>query len=177
MAFDGDRIPDVLDFSVGTDQESAADDAAENTAHELLGTPDTVSFDHFVAGIAEQRKIEFLLGLEFGESIFGIGAGAQYHHILLVEVLLCVAKLGRFGGSTGSVGFGKEKDDHAVVFEVLKRDFASGVGLQRKVRGLLSNFQHINSRVLRALYALLSAYSVSKQGIINLRRALSQEFF
>jgi hypothetical protein len=48
----------------------------------------------------------------------GIGAQAEDGHTLLVEVFLCVTKLGRFNGSTGSVGFGIEEKENAATFEI-----------------------------------------------------------
>lgn len=60
-----------------------------------------------------------------------------------VEVFLCVTKLGRFGRSTGSVGFGKEENDGAAAGEFLQREFASAVGFEFEVWGFLSDFQHL----------------------------------
>jgi hypothetical protein len=48
----------------------------------------------------------------------GIAACAKDHHSKFVELLLRVAKLGRFDGSTGSVGLWKEKEDHALAAEI-----------------------------------------------------------
>jgi hypothetical protein len=142
VAFGFGGIPDVFDFTFGADQKRAADGAGENASHKFLWTPDTVSFDHFAGGIADQRKIQLLPGFEFRQGRFGIGASAENHRVQLVEVFLCVTELGRFGGSTGSVGFGEEKQNDALAGEVLQRNIASGVGFQRKVRSFLSNFQH-----------------------------------
>ena len=123
------RIPDVLDFAVGGDQEGAADNTGEYSPHELLGTPRAISFDHFVARIAEQRKIEFLLGFEFRLGGLRIRAGTQDHHIQLVEFFLCVTKLGRFGRSTRRVCLGIEKEDDSLAAEISQREIGSGVGL------------------------------------------------
>jgi len=142
VAFGFGGIPDVFDFAVGANQKRAADGAGENATHKFLGAPDAVGFDHFARRIADQRKIQLLFGFELGERRFGIGAGAENHRVQLVEFSLCVTKLGRFGGSTGSVGFGEEKQHDAFAREVLQRDFASSVGFQRKVWRFLSNFQH-----------------------------------
>jgi hypothetical protein len=43
-------------------------------------------------------------------------------------LLLCVAKLGRFDGSTGGVGFGVKEEEDALAGEVFKREFAAVVG-------------------------------------------------
>jgi hypothetical protein len=59
-----------------------------------------------------------VLGLEGGLRFDGIGAQAEDGHTLLVEVFLCVTKLGRFNGSTGSVGFGIEEKENAATFEI-----------------------------------------------------------
>ncbi len=109
MTFHAHLIPDFLDFAIRSNQKSAAHDSLENPAHELLRAPHAIFFDHLVRGITQQRKIEFLLLLEVGQSLFRVRARAQNNHVLLVEVFLCVAKLGRFGRSTWCVGFREEK--------------------------------------------------------------------
>jgi hypothetical protein len=85
--------------------------------------------NHFVRGIADQREIEFLLVAETGQRSLRIGAGTQDDRVFLVETSFCVTKLGRFGGSAGSVGFGKEKEHHAFAFEVLQSNIRAGVAL------------------------------------------------
>ena len=120
MAFSGDRIPDLLDLAIWTDQKSTAHDALENLAHESLGAPHSVFLNHFVLGVAEQRKIQFLFVPEIYQRFLRIGADAQDGHVLLVETSFCVAKLGRFGGSTGGVGFRIEKHHHTFSLVVLQ---------------------------------------------------------
>jgi hypothetical protein len=71
-----------------------------------------------VGRVAEQREIEILLGLEGGLGIDGIGAHAEDGDAVLVEIFFCVTKLGRFDGSTGSVGFGVEEEEDALAGEV-----------------------------------------------------------
>jgi hypothetical protein len=64
VAFGFDWIPDLLDFAVGADQKTAADNSLKQAAHEFLSTPRAVVFDHFVRWIAEQRKVELPLVTE-----------------------------------------------------------------------------------------------------------------
>jgi len=73
-----------------------------------------------VSRIAEQRKVEFLLGLEISQSFFRIGANAQDNRILFVEALLCVTKLGRLRRSTWRASLGKEKQRHAFTLEIFE---------------------------------------------------------
>jgi hypothetical protein len=130
MAFGFDQGPDVFDFSGFADEEGAADDAHEGAAHELFFLPGSELLDGFVGGIAEQKEIEILLGLEGGLGIDGIGAHAEDGDAEFVEVIFCVAKLGRFNGSTGGVGFGIEKEEDALAGEVFQRDGLVLVGFQ-----------------------------------------------
>ena len=116
-------VPDLLEHAVGADQEGAADDTHERPAHELFRSPGTVRFDRFVGGIAQQRKIQFLLGLEIRERLFQVGACAEDQQATFVELLLCVTKLGRFDRSTGSVGLREEKEDDAFAAKIRKRNF------------------------------------------------------
>ena len=140
MAPYGDRIPDFFDFAVGTDQKCAAHDTLEDPSQEFFRTPHTVGPDHFVRGIADQRKIEFLLIAEIRQVLLGVGAGTQDGYVFLVETSFCVAKLGRFGGSTGGAGFGKEKEHHALALEFFQGDIRASVALQGEVWGSVSDF-------------------------------------
>jgi hypothetical protein len=95
-----------------------------------------------VRGITEQRKIEFLLVTEICQHGLRIGAGAQNDGVFLVETSFCVAKLGRFGGSTGGVGFGIKKEDYAFAFEVPQANVNACVVRQGEIWGFVSDFQH-----------------------------------
>jgi hypothetical protein len=130
MAFGFDEGPDVFDFAGFADEEGAADDAHKGAAQELFFLPGTELLDGFVGGIAEQKEIEILFFFEGGLGFDGIGAHAEDGDAELVEVIFCVAKLGRFNGSTGGVGFGIEKEEDALVGEVLQRDGLVFVGFQ-----------------------------------------------
>ena len=119
MAFGFDWVPDLFDFAIGGDQKTAADNSLEQAAHELLSAPRAVGFDHFVRGIAEQRKIEFPLVAEILQGLHGIGAGSENGDIQPVEFLFCVTKLGRFNRSTRSIRFRKEEEQNAAALEIL----------------------------------------------------------
>ncbi len=142
MAFGSDDGPEFLDFAGLADEEGAADDAHEGAAHELFFLPDTEFPDDFVARIAEQGKIESVLFLERSKRFDGIGAHAEDGHVELLELLLCVTKLGRFDGSTGSAGFGEEKEEDALTGEVFEHDFLAFVGWEAKGGGFGAYFEH-----------------------------------
>ena len=130
MAFGSDEGPEFFDFAGFADEEGTADDAHEGAAHEMLFLPGTEFFDGFVGGVAEQRKIKILFRLERGLGFDGVCAHAEDGDAELVEVIFCVAKLGRFNGSTGGVGFGIEKEEDAPAGEVFQRDGLVLVGFQ-----------------------------------------------
>ena len=142
VAFGSDEGPEFLNFSGFADEERAADDAHESTAHKLFPLPDAELPDGLVSGIAEQGKIEPVLFLERSKRFDGIGAHAEDGHAELVEFSLCVTKLGRFDGSTGSAGFGKEKKENALASEVVEGKFFALVGLQAEGGGLGAYFEH-----------------------------------
>jgi hypothetical protein len=104
MALGPDLIPDFLNIAIGPNQERTANDAHESASHKLLFLPDAERLNHFVIGVAQQWKVQFLLGFEFGLSGYGIGAGAKDGHLQLIELTACVAKLGRLNRSTGGAG-------------------------------------------------------------------------
>jgi hypothetical protein len=145
VAFGVDGGPDFFDFAAFTDEEGAADDAHEFAAHELLFLPGAVGRDGFVVGIAEQREIEFELGLEQGLRSDGIGAHTDDGHLVLIELLFCVTKLGRFDGSTGSVGFGKEEEQDAPALEVFQCNVFPLVGFEPEAGGFVSGLEHEKS--------------------------------
>ena len=119
MAFRVDRIPDFLDFAVGADQKTAADDSLKQTAHEFLAAPRAIGLDHLVGGIAEQREIEFVLVAEALQGLHRVGTGSENGDTELVELLFCVAKLGRFNRSTRSIRLGKKEEQDAAALEIL----------------------------------------------------------
>jgi hypothetical protein len=132
-------VPHLLDLAVRTDQEAAAHDSGEAAAHELLGAPDAVGFQHFVTWIADQWKSQLLLGAKCRQRLFGIAAGADDCYTELIEVLLCVTKLGRFGRSTRSIRFRKEKENDAPAFVGFQRKLAAFVRFQCEFRGFVAD--------------------------------------
>jgi hypothetical protein len=144
VALGFDEGPEFFDFAGFADDERTADDAHEGAAHELLFLPGAEFLNGFVSGVAEQREIEPVLFLEGNKGFDGIGAHAENGDVELVELLLCVTKLGRFDGSTGSAGFGKEKQKHALAGEVFERDFMTFVAFEAKGGGFRAYFEHLD---------------------------------
>ena len=142
MAFGANDGPDHFDFAGFADEERAANDAHESAAHEELFLPSAEGFDGFVAGIAEEREIEFVLLLEGSQGFDGVSAHAEDGDFAAVELLFCVTKLGRLDGSTGSVGFGIEKEEDALALEILKRDGGAVVGGKAEGGGFIAWFEH-----------------------------------
>jgi hypothetical protein len=142
VALGFDERPEFFDFARLANDERTADDAHEGAAHELFFLPGAELLNGFVSGVAKQREIEPVLFLEGSQSFDGIGAHAENGDIELVELLLCVTKLGRFDGSTGSAGSGKEKQEHALAGEVFERDFLAFVAFEAKGGGFGANFEH-----------------------------------
>jgi len=64
VAFGFHLVPSFFDFSVRADQKGAANNPLERAAHEFFRAPRAERFNHLVGRIADQRKIQFLLGLE-----------------------------------------------------------------------------------------------------------------
>jgi hypothetical protein len=140
VAFGFDKGPDFFDFAGFADEKRAADDAHEGATHELFFLPGAEFLDGLVGGVGKKRKIELVLGPERGLRFDGIGAHAEDGHAELVELLLCVAKLGRFDGSTGGAGFGVEKKQNALAFEVGQGDKRVAVGFETEAGGFVAGF-------------------------------------
>jgi hypothetical protein len=142
MAFGFDEGPYFFDLAGFADEEGAADDAHEGAAHELFFLPGAELCDGLVGGIGEQGKVEIVLGLERSLGFDGIGAEAEDGHAVLVKILLCVTKLGRFDGSTGSVGFGVEEEEDALALEIGQGDRCVVVCFETKAGGFGAGFEH-----------------------------------
>jgi len=140
VALGFDEGPDFFDFAGLADEEGAADDAHEGTAHELFFLPGAEFCDGLVSRVAEQRKIDPVLGFEGGLGFDGIGAHAEDGHVEFVEFLLCVAKLGRFDGSTGGVGLGVEEEEDALALEIRQGDKRVVVGFETEAGGFGAGF-------------------------------------
>jgi hypothetical protein len=134
----------VFDFAGFADKKRTADDAHEGAAHELFFLPGAEFLNGFVGGVAEQGEIEGVLGLERGLGFDGVGAHAEDGDSEIVEILFCVAKLGRLYRSTGSVGFGVEEKNDAPAGEVLEGDGLAIIGLETEGGGFGAYFEHLN---------------------------------
>jgi hypothetical protein len=145
VAFGVDDGPDFFDFSGFADEEGTAHDAHEFASQELLLLPDTVSGDGFVAGITDQGKVELELGLEGRLRLDGIGAHAEDGDFEPVELLFCVAKLGRFRGSTGGVGLGEEEEQDTLGFKIFQRDGRAVVREEAEDWGFVAGLEHSRS--------------------------------
>lgn len=84
-----------------------------------------------------------MFGFETCLRLDGIAAHSQDDHAELVELLFCVAKLGRFGGSTGSVGLRIEKEDNAFAEEIGERNVIASVVFQAKCGSFIANLEHL----------------------------------
>ena len=140
MALGFDVVPDVFKLAVRADEESASHDAEKRFAEELLHAARAVGFDRFKIRIAQEIEVEFLFGFERGLSFDGVAAHAENDHAKLVELLFCVAKLGRFNGSAGGVGLRIEEEHDAPAAEFGERNVVADVVLQTKCGGFVAYF-------------------------------------
>ncbi len=152
-------FPNMSDFALSIDEKGGAGDAVKGPAQELFESPDSVSLEHLVGRIAQQGKVQFLFDTESEKSFFRIGAGAQDRGTQFFELLLCVTKLGRFGGSTGSIGFRVEEEHNLFAAKIGKGQIRALVGLQTKFRCLIADFKHIFLRQSGAAEQFMIAIS------------------
>lgn len=142
VAFGFDGVPDFLDFAVGADQKTAADDSLEQAAHEFLAAPRAVGLDHLVRRVAEQREIQFVFVAEVLQGLHRVGAGSENGDTELVELLFCVTKLGRFDRSTGSIRSREKEEQDAATLEVFERELFAAVGGEGEFGGFVADFEH-----------------------------------
>jgi hypothetical protein len=129
VAFCSDIVPDVFELAIRADQKGAADNAEKRAAEKFLHAARAEGFDRFQIEIAEEIEVEFLLGFESGLRFDGVAAHSQNNHPKVIELLFCVAKLGRFSRSTRSVSLRIEKQDDASTEKSGERDVVAGVVL------------------------------------------------
>jgi hypothetical protein len=145
-----DLIPNLFDLAIGINQKSATHNSHERAAHEFLHAPGPVGLNGLVIGIAQERKVQLAFGLEIGKRFHGIRAHAQDHRTGLFKLLEGVTKLGRFGDSTGSIGFGKEKQDYVLAGKILQGYGGTAIGMQRKLWSFVTELKHDVSPGLNA---------------------------
>jgi hypothetical protein len=150
MAFRRDFVPDLADFSVRADPIRHAHDSQERFPQKTLHPPRTVRLNHFEFRVRKQRKIQFVLDLEFCLVFHGVRAASQDAGVQLLELLDGVTKLGRFVDSTGCVCFGIEIEDEIPPAIIRKRDDFAVIGRYAKARSLVSLFQHAASSPVRS---------------------------
>jgi len=139
----GCLTPNRFNLPAGPDDKSAARYAHERAAHEFFHAPGTVGSDGLVIRVAQKRKIQFTLELEICQSLHGIRAHADDRGIGFLEFSLCVAKLGRFDDSTGSIRFREEKEDHALARKILERERLARVRFQSELWRFITDFKHV----------------------------------
>jgi hypothetical protein len=142
VAFRFHEGPNLFDFTALSDEERTAHDAHEGAAHELLFLPGAELLSRFVSRVAEQWEIEFVLLLEGGLGFDGIGAHAEDGDAEFVEVFFCVTKLGRFDGSTRSVGFREKEEQDSLAAKIRERDVFSLVGLETEAGSFGAGLEH-----------------------------------
>jgi hypothetical protein len=95
--------------------------------------------------VGQQREINLELGLELRLILDRVAAAAEDDRIELVEMLLCVAKLGRFVRSTRRIRLGIEIEDDVLAAESDERHFLAVVRQQAELRRLVAFFEHVLS--------------------------------
>jgi hypothetical protein len=136
-------VPHVADFPFRVDPVGHAHNAQEGFPEETLHPARAVSLDGFEVRIGEQREIQIVFLFEFCLPLNGVRAAAEDDGVQLVEFFLGVAKLGRFVGSTGSVGLGKEIQDDVFPAKILQRHFFPVISRQFEVRRSHAFFQRL----------------------------------
>jgi hypothetical protein len=142
VALGDDLVPDFIYSAVRADEKCAADDAEKGFAEEFFHAAHAVRFDGPEIRIAEKIEVELVFGLEGSLSLDGVAARTEDDDTELIELLFCVTKLGRFDGSTGSIGLRKEKKHDAFVAKIGERDVGAGVVFKAECGGFVAFFQH-----------------------------------
>jgi hypothetical protein len=139
-----DFVEDVLDFPVRRDHEGHAGNAFEYPPVHALVFDHTERVTDFLVGIGEQRKGQVILFLKF--LLFGgrVGGDAENNRSRLLDLAVCVAEPARFFGSTGSIGFGIEKQHHRLAAKIFQGNFFTVLVRRTEVGGFIIDFHGIS---------------------------------
>src|SRR6202171_6750841 len=105
-------FPDFFHFSAGANQDRAAHDSEKCFSEKALHAPRAIGFDDSEVRIAEQRKVQSLLGLEFCLRLHRIGAAAEDNRVELVEFRFYCSKLDRLCRASRCAGLGVKIKRH-----------------------------------------------------------------
>ena len=105
-------VEDVLDFAVGTDDESGPGDPHDLAAVHILLFHHAEFFGNLLVRVGEQGKGEAEFVTEFLLRAGGVGGNAKQHGAGFLNLLVCVAEPARFYRSTGRIGFGIKEKNH-----------------------------------------------------------------
>jgi hypothetical protein len=151
VAFRRRFIPYVLNFPLGINPVGHSDNSEKRFPKETFHSARAVGFDHFELRVGEQREIQIVFLFEFCLALDGIGAASQNHSVQFVELLLRVAKLGRFVGSTGGHGLREEIQHNIFPVEIPEGDLSSVVRFYFEVRRSFANFKYFAHASLRSI--------------------------
>jgi len=95
--------PDPANSPVWVDQEGASDGSFQQTAHESLGSPDSILSHYGAVRVCYQHERQLLSGGKAGMGFDGIRADSHDHRFFLLEGGVGISKLARFASATGGV--------------------------------------------------------------------------
>src|ERR1041384_2177846 len=133
--------PDVLDPAVGADQERDPVGSLILSAHEDLLTPHAIRLHDLPVFVSDQRERQLELVRELVVRPHAVGADAQHHGALLLELLPAVTKRTRLLRAAGRVVPGIEIQHHRFAPEVGKFDQGPAVGRRGEVGCRISGFE------------------------------------
>ena len=112
MAFGLDLGENVLDFSIGTDDERRARDAHDFLAVHVFFLNYAKLFGDFFVGIGKQGKGKMEFVLKFFLRFGGVGRDAKQHGAGFLNLFISITEGTGLHGASGSVGAGVEIENH-----------------------------------------------------------------
>lgn len=140
MAFDLHLGKDFLDFALRVDHESGPLDAHVLLAVHTFFFPDPVRLGRLVLRVAQQRKRQIELRLEFGLSVRLVGGDADNDRIGMGELFGGIAELAGFLGAAWGISLRVEIQHYVLAFEGRKMEMVSGIGVEGYCRGWVAFF-------------------------------------
>jgi hypothetical protein len=135
-------LPDFLNRTIGPNPDGGPHNPEVRLSKEAFHSPGAICLNCTKILVGNQREIQLELSLEFRQRLNAIAAAPNHDRVEFLKVLHCVTKLGRFIGSTGSIGLRKKIENYILAAKIAKGDFLAVVGRQAKVGRLITCFKH-----------------------------------
>ena len=139
MAFRLDVVEDLSDLAIGSNDERGPGNSLHLLAVNIFFFDYAKLITNFLIRVGEQRVWQVVLRLKFLLRFGIIGRDAQNRGTRILQFLVRFAEPASFDGSTGSISFREEKQNHWLAAKLLQRYRVSVLIGQSKLGSFIIN--------------------------------------